>query len=161
MPGKAIRLRPSHSKNGQGRVLALEGDLWDLIVRQSAQREFKKADNTTGISLYVFHRGGKPIGDIRKSWEPACKAANAEGKKFHDLRRTSVRNQIRAGVPERVAMAISGHKTRAIFDRYNIVSEQDLRNAVEKTQQYLSALPKQANLMVLPERKPEPEAANP
>jgi hypothetical protein len=104
----------------------------------------------------VFHRQGHPIGDFRKAWAQACIEAglykvagtNSDGTEkkvparlFHDLRRSGVRNIVRAGVRERVAMEISGHRTRSIFDRYNITSEDDLREAMQRTSDYVSAQP--------------------
>lgn len=151
--GRVIRLRPQNSKNGVGRMLALEGELWDIIESQWHAREYEQEDGTVAFSLYVFHRDGAPIGDIRKAWASACKKAEVEGRLFHDLRRTAVRNMIRAGVPERVAMSISGHKTRAIFDRYNIVSEDDLRQAVQKTQSYLKGAPSKAKVVSIGKKK--------
>jgi len=152
LSAKVIRLRPENCKTREGRVLALEGGLWTVIAEQRDGREYEKRDKTIGISSYVFHHKGEPIGDIRKSWDAACKQAHVEGKIFHDLRRTAIRNMIRAGVPERVAMAISGHRTRAVFDRYNIVSEDDLRSAMERTSAYLSAAPKRS-VTTFPARK--------
>jgi integrase len=134
--GDVIRLRAENSKNGESRIITVNGELEELIERRRVARQVK-IQSASVLAEFVFHHDGDPIVDMRKAWATACRMAGIKGRLFHDLRRTAVRNMVRAGVPEKVAMSISGHKTRSIFDRYNIVSEKDLRDAMQRTQTYL------------------------
>jgi integrase len=77
----------------------------------------------------VFHNGGEPIKDFRAAWRSACKSAGVPDLKFHDLRRTAVRNMRRAGVPQVVRMRITGHRTDSMERRYNIVDIEDVKSA--------------------------------
>jgi integrase len=129
LKGREVCLRPERSKNKEGRPLPLCGELLEVFERA---RQARRPDCPS-----VFHDTGEPIGDFRKAWKTACQAAGVSAIIVHDLRRTAVRNMVRAGIPERVAMELSGHKTRRIFDRYNIVSNEDLAAATERLQGHL------------------------
>ncbi len=107
----------------------MEPELWDLLKQLHKNRRMD--------CLFVFNVKGKMIGDFRKVWQSACASIGKSGLLFHDLRRSAIRNMVKAGVPERVSMMISGHKTRSVFDRYNIMSQDDLKEAVLKRRQFI------------------------
>jgi integrase len=106
----------------------------ELRTILEAQRAYTdRVQRTEGALVpFVFHRNGKPITAFTKAWKHACVAAGCPGRIPHDFRRTAVRNLVRSGVPERVAMQMTGHKTRSVFERYNIVCEADLFEAARR-----------------------------
>ena len=121
---RSIRLNAGETKSGDGRAVKMTQDVFILLQACIAG----KAEDD-----FVFTRAkGQPVVGFRKRWEKLTTLAELSGLLFHDLRRSAVRNMVRRGVPETVAMKISGHKTRAVFDRYNVTSEADLADAARK-----------------------------
>jgi integrase len=136
-----VRLEAGTTKNDEARLIPLAPELPAVLKIQRATREERYSS-----CPWVFFRDGQRIRDFRGGWDEACKSANLWNEKtgrptklFHDLRRSGVRNLVRAGVPEAVAMRISGHKTRSVFERYNIVTETDLKHAAQKLGQYIQS----------------------
>jgi integrase len=134
MAESVVRLNPGEAKNEEAREFPFTAELRALLEGQRAKTDALQR-KLGRIIPHVFHRNGRPIRDMRRAWATACKAAGLPGRYQHDFRRTAVRNLVRAGVPERVAMQMTGHKTRAVFERYNIVSEGDMRAAAAKLDQ--------------------------
>ena len=126
-----VRLDPGKTKNGEGRTFPMTRELRELLdqqrtITENLQRRLKV------VCPRVFHRAGRPIKSFRVAFRTACTEAGCPGRVLHDFRRTAVRNLVRAGIPERVAMQMTGHKTRSVFERYNIVSAGDLREAAKR-----------------------------
>ncbi len=151
-----IRLDPGSTKNRDGREATMTATV-NVLLRECIRG--KAPDD------HVFTRtNGRPVRDFRKAWRTACVAAGvgrmlckscdqpvsgekceacgAEGRGlrysgliFHDARRTAARNLRRAGVAEGVIMRIGGWRTRSVFERYNIVSQSDIVDALEKLEQ--------------------------
>ncbi len=149
-----VRLDPGKTKNRKGRAVTMTPTIRALLLE--CARGKKPND------LLFTRENGKPVNNFRGAWQGLCvlsgvgqmecrdcnqivngrkcgcgstKRLRYRGLTIHDLRRTAVRNMVRAGVPEHTAMAISGHKTRSVFDRYDIVDQRDISNAMLKLEQ--------------------------
>jgi integrase len=131
-----VRLDPGGTKNDDGRVVYLTPELTAMLTAHVARvqalgRELERVIPWLFPHFAKPHRGAQRQ-DFRRAWKTACKRAGYAGMLRHDFRRTAARNMVNRGIPERVAMTITGHKTRAMFDRYNIVSPGDLQEAARK-----------------------------
>jgi integrase len=125
-----IRLKPEVAKNKDGRVIIIVGEIAEIIARRQAAR--------LESCPYVFHRDGQRIISHYRAWRTARKKAGQPDRDLHDARRTMARNMDRAGVPRQVAKQIIGHKTDAMYNRYRIVNEQDIREGMLQAETYLS-----------------------
>jgi integrase len=139
----AREIRLDTTKNGRPRLLPLDDELAALFERCWRARQYTKKDRTTGISEFVFHEAGHALTQsvFAKRWAAARDAAGLAGRLFHDLRRSAVRNLVRSGVAETIAMSISGHLTRSVFDRYNISSTEDTLAALKQQGEFLKNQP--------------------
>ena len=138
-------LQAQDTKTNTPRVLYLTGDLYRVLLAWKT-----RCDKKWPSCSWICHRGGIRLQTLKRSWRQACEAVGLgrmvkdekkkrlvwDGRTPHDFRRTAVRNMVRAGVPGKIAMAISGHKTRSVFDRYNIVNERDLEQTARSLSGY-------------------------
>lgn len=155
-------IRLGITKNGEPRSLPLDGPLREVFDRLRKAREYV-TESGVGLSAYVFHRRGKIISKntFGKQWRAACvKAAVGRrvlnekgsliyvGKHFHDFRRTAARNMIRGGVPQSIAMRVTGHETDAMFTRYDITDDRDKLAALEASRKFVDQQPAETPIVV-------------
>lgn len=137
------------SKNGRPRRLPIAGEVAEILSRQTKARTYTRPDGEPRVADLIFHRGGRSVGDFKKQWASALKAAGltheekdpttgavttVHDRLFHDLRRSAARRLLRAGVQQITAMKLLGHRTPSMFTRYAITSDGDLREALERVE---------------------------
>lgn len=145
---RTVSLEARQTKNKEARHMYMEDELVSIMFEQWGSKD-------NGCP-YVFHREGQRIKDFRGAWNDACREAGVgygykankkytakweekgltEGPIYHDLRRTAVRQMDQAGVSRKVAMMRTGHKTESVYNRYNIGTDADLKNAAQQLERY-------------------------
>jgi integrase len=133
LAGKEIHISGRTTKAKEGHTLPIYGDMGPWMEMGIAERDAKFPQ----CPWLFFNEDGKQVGSFRKTWTSACKRAGVPALLFHDLRRSAVVNMDRAGVPRRVIMQITGHKTEVMFTRYRIVAAADLKQAARRMETYL------------------------
>ena len=137
-----VRLSRKNEKTKNPRTLPLVGELREVIENRIKARHLD--------CPYVFHRAGKPVKSFRRAFKAACvevglgrmvKDEKTGRKKYdgitpHDMRRSAIRNFRKAGISESDGMKISGHRTNAVYKRYDIIDEEDQRRTIERVQEH-------------------------
>jgi integrase len=121
---RTIRLEPGTTKNKDGREVTMTNRVYELLTLC--------AHGKLPDAFLFTRRDGEVVRDFRGTWDKARKAAGLPSLLFHDLRRTAARNLRRAGVAEGVIMKIGGWRTRSVFERYAIISQTDIRDAISR-----------------------------
>jgi integrase len=128
-----IRLEPGQTKSGRGRVFPFRPFPLLAAVLEEQRQVRWAVERERGVAVtHVFHRSGKPIRDIDDAWRAACRRAELQDRRFHDLRRYAAMRLVRAGVSRSEAMGLLGHETESMFTRYALNDVPALERAVEK-----------------------------
>lgn len=134
-----IELYDGETKTGEGRMISFSSAIGKALKDHLAHNGKKR-----GPDRFLFTtKNGNLLGNFRRAFQRACKRAEIDGLCFHDFRHTAVTNMRKAGVDTSVIMAISGHKTMAMFKRYNRIDLDDGRDAIRRLEAYLSESQKQ------------------
>ncbi len=163
-----LSLKAKDTKNKTPRVLYLDSDL-SRVLTAWKQRSRARWPQCT----WLCHRNGLQLKSIKSAWKRGRQLVGLgqmvfdeekgrkvwQGKIPHDFRRTGVRNTVKAGVPEKVATLISGHKTRSVFERYHIIDEGDLKVAATRVSAYFSAKMGTISGTIAQLGEPEPDLA--
>jgi integrase len=128
---RLINLEPKDTKTKEPRTIRLNNKLMELFTRRARVRSI------VHNRVFTFPRNNRPLTTIRHSFRRACQEVGIEDFRPHDLRHTFNTNMRKAGVPESVIMKMTGHRSRAMFDRYNTVSREDAQLALDKLDEYL------------------------
>ena len=159
--GDELHIPADICKNRKKRQVPLAGQLSQIIERRRQAARIE-VNGLTELAEYIFHRGGQKVGCFKKAWASACVSAGVgrmvcpkcqdegssrtcaqckvsttyDGRIFHDLRRMAVRRMVRAGINPQIAKKWSGHKSDSMFQRYSILTTDDMREAYERTEKF-------------------------
>jgi integrase len=140
-------------------VLPLDGRALELIEARHAERKLHCRFVFHGVRCAPGHPPSKHYGctgDFKRAWATACKKAGYPiGRKhggfvFHNTRHTAVTNLVNAGVPAHEAMAVSGHRTRSVFDTYSLTLKDQTKAALRRTTAYTEQLRDDSSRTVVP-----------